>query len=286
MKVQKEYDAADGSATPGEVFTASIGNRSIIPAGKELSYMRMGLKGAVATSAVVIEDFGDLLSEYVLFVGSETRLKLDSQDLCALHKFYYGGFLHIGENTDATGNDYIGGVKIPVYAPADPAKPFTHAATRTAVTNIATETIALSTYWDMEEVGRKAIHAVKLTHTTAGGAGFEQLNFGIPRVGKLIGLIFEIPNGFDDTNIDTSIQRFRILVEGVEHSQFNILSDGVPLNDQNYVAPAPHGDLLRPYLAFDFRPAGYDAKANRLTLAIDIQDVSDAIAIIPILEVA
>ena len=248
--------------------------------------LKIGLKGAVATAAVVIEDFADLVSEYTLRVGAETRIAMDLQDLAALMAFYYKELPAIGENTDATGNDFIGGLKVPVYAKADPSKPLTHSAERTAVTNISTETIAVSGYWDDTDGGGKPIHAVKVPYTTAAAAGYDTPAFRIAPVGKLLGLIIEQPNGFADGNIDVSVQRLRILRDGQLHSQFNALADFTPAALIDYVTPSPMADLLRPYLLLDLRGSGLDAKANELTLQIDVQDVSDAISIIPVMEVA
>lgn len=287
MKFTKLYDAADGSATPGRVFTASIPNENINPGGSVLSYIMLGLKGAVSTAAVVIEDFAGLLSEYVLFVGAETRIKGDAADLAAISHFYEGVTPRIGENTDATGNDFLGGIKIPVYAPVEASKPMSHAATRTAVTNIGTETIAADAAYDSGEANRKPIHAVRVNHTTAGSAGVEQLSMPIPPVGVLKALLLDIPNGFADGNIDISVQRIKIMRDGVEHSQLNALSAVKANTAIDYVTPSPLADLLRPFLFFDFRDSGINVKDGaKWTLALDVQDASDAIGIIPILEMA
>lgn len=286
MKVAKIWDGTDPGNTPGRVFTASISQETIVPEGAFLHFLKLGVKGAVSTAAVVIEDFADLVSEYTLRVGAENRIVMDLQDLCALMAFYYKELPTIGENTDATGNDFIGGLKVPVYQKADPSKPFTHSAERTAVTNIGTETIAASAYWDDTDGGGKPIHAVKVPYTTAAAAGYDTPAFRIAPVGKLLGLIIEVPNGFADGNIDVSVQRLRILKDGQLHSQFNTLADFTPATVIDYVTPSPMADLLRPYLLLDLRGSGLDAKANELTLQLDVQDVSDAISIIPVMEVA
>ncbi len=285
MRTSKIYDAADGSATPGRVFTASINQETIVPNGEALLMMKMGLKGAVSTAAVVIEDFADLLSEYVFRVGAEERIVMDAQDLCALMAFYYNELPTIGENTDATGNDFLGGIKIPVYEKADAAKPFTHSAERTAVTNIATETLALTGYWAGLPAGKLPIHARKISHTTAGSAGLETLDFRIVPKGRMIGLIIEQPNGFADGNIDTSIQRVKLLVNGEQHSHFNTLSDFTSPATIDFVTPSPMADLLRPYIVLDLRPDGLDVKGQEVTIQLDVQDVSDAVSIIPVIEV-
>lgn len=285
MRVSKIWDAADGSATPGRVFTASIAQESVPADGAQLDYLKMGVKGAVSTAAVVIETFADLVAPLTLRFGSENRIVLNLDELCALMAFYYGMVPAIGENTDNIGNDFIGGLKIPVYQKADSSKQFLVSADRAAQTNIATETIALTGYWDTGETGRKPIHAVRIAHTTAGSAGVETLGFRIVPEGNLIGLIIETPNGFADGNIDTSVQRVKILSNGKKVAEFNDLADHSPADELDYVTPSPLSDLLRKFRTFDLRPIGLNAKAEELVVQLDVQDVSDAVVIIPVIEI-
>ena len=192
----------------------------------------------------------------------------------------------IGENTDATGNNFIGNVKVPIFATVDATKPFTHSAERTAVTNAATETLAISAYYD-ETLGEgKPIHAVKVPYTTAAAAGYDTPAFRVAPVGKLRYLIIRQPNGFADGNIDVSVQRVRILVNGQTHTQFNSLADAVAYPGVDLVTPSPVADLFRPYLIFDLGLSGLDTKSQEVTLQLDVQDVSDAISIIPVIELA
>ena len=284
MKIAKVYEGTDPGATPGRVFTASIPQETIIPEGKFLHFLKIGLKHAVATAAVVIEDTATILSEYVFRVGAENRIIADLQDLCAISWAYFREPIVIGENTDATGNNFIGGVKVPVFSAADQAKPFTHSAERTAVTNAATETLGISAYYDETNGGKKAIHAVKVPYTTAGAAGYDTPAFRIAPVGTLRFLIIRQPNGFADGNIDVSVQRVRLMVNGQVHSQLNALVDAVPYPGIDLVTPGPIADLFRPYLIFDLGETGLDCKNQEVTLQLDVQDVSDAIDIIPVLE--
>jgi len=286
MKIVKVYEGTDPGATPGRVFTASISQETIIPEGKVLNYLKVSIKGAVATAAVVIETFAGLLSEYVFRVGAENRIIGNLADLCAIHWAVFREAIVIGENTDATGNDFIAGVKIPVFANADPAKPFTHSAERTAQTNISSETIGMSAYYGDTAMGGKPIHAVKVPYTTAAAAGYDTPAFRVAPVGRLRYLIISQPNGFADGNIDVSVQRVRILINGQVHSQLNALTDAVPYVGVDLVTPSPVADLMRPYLIFDLGEDGIDTKAQEVTLQLDVQDVSDAISIIPVIELA
>lgn len=284
MKISKVWDAADGSATPGRVFTASIAQEAIPNDGEELSFLKLGVKGAVSTAAVALETFAGLVAPFTLRQGPDNKIVLNLDELVALMAFYYKEIPSCGENTDATGNDFLGGVKIPVYAKADAAKQFLVQADRTAVTNIGTETIALSAYFDMAEANRKPIHAVRIAHTTAGSTGIETLGARIVPEGKLIGLIIKEANGFNDGNIDVSVQRVKILANGRKVAEFNNLADHTPAEIEDYVTPLPIADLLRQFRFFDLRPAGLDAKTQELVVQLDVQDVSDSVVIIPVIE--
>ena len=286
MKVQKIWDAADGSATPGRVFTASIAQEAIPSGGTQLDYLKLGVKGAVSSSAVVIETFATLIQPFTLRYGGDNRIVLNLDELCGLMDFYYGDGLTIGENTDNTGTDFIGNLKVPVYEKVDPSKQFLIQADRNAVTNIATETIAITGYFDTGEANRKPIHCVRIAHTTSGSAGLETLGSQVVPEGQMIGVIVKVPNGFADGNIDTSIQRLKVLQNGKVVAEFNDLADAGTSQLVDFVTPTPVADLLRQFRAFDLRPAGLDAKGSQLTFQVDVQDVSDACVFMPVIEIA
>ncbi len=286
MRPSKVYDGSDPGGTPGRVFTASIGQETIVPEGAFLDHVSLGLKGAVASAAVVIETFAGVLAEYSLRVGAETRIQANMRQLCALMALYYKDLPMIWENTDATGNDFIGNVQVPIQAPVDAAKPITHAATYATQTNIATETLAITAYWDAEAGDRKPIHAVSIGHTTAGSAGYEVMGFRLAPVGKLVGLIIQNLNEFADGNIDVSVQRVRILVNGQNFGQLNALADATRWVGRSVGVLDPMDDLLREFDCYDLGKSGIDCKDQEVVLSLDVQDASDAITILPIIEMA
>jgi hypothetical protein len=132
--------------------------------------------------------------------------------------------------------------------------------------------------------GMKPIHAVRIPHTTVGTAGLEQFGPKMPAVGLLKKLIVKVPNGFADGNIDTSIQRVKVYDDSQLVAEFNDLGDAVTLGDVDYVTPTPYGDLMRQFRVFDFGDAGIDTTKGTISLAFDVQDVSDACVFIPVLE--
>ena len=287
MRVAKHWDGTDPGGTPGRIFTASIPQERLVAEGPFLDHITLGLKGAIATAAVTVEDFAAVLSTFTFRVGPDNRIIGNMLDLIALMGFYYGRIPAIGENTDATGNDFVGGVKVPIQAPTEADKEFLASAERTAVTNVATETLSLYGHYDEDANGKKPIHYVLIQHTSAGAAGYETLSAQIVPVGKLVGVIIGSPaaSGFTDANIDVSVQRLRILADGKVHSSFNALGENSPASIIDFVTPAPIADLLRNYAYYDLRPSGIDAKAQRLTLQIDVQDASDALRILPVIEI-
>jgi len=285
MNIRKVWDAADGSATPGRVFTATIAQEVIPTAGTQLDYLKMGVKGAVSTAAVAIETFAGLIAPFTLRKGAANRIVLNLDELVALSLFYYKNKIAIGENTDATGTDFLGNIMIPVNDKFDAANQFLVQADRVAQTNIATETVSLTSYADTESTPGLPVHAVRIAHTTSGTAGIEQMQSRIPAVGMLRGLIIKVPNGFSDANIDTSIQRLKIYDDMQLIAEFNDLGDAESLCELDYVTPSPLGDLTRQFRVFRFGDKGIDASKGTISVAFDVQDVSDAIVMIPVMDI-
>lgn len=286
MKVTKIWDAADGNAAPGRAFTASIPQEVIPGLGQQLDYLKMGVKGAVSTAAVVIETFAGLIAPFTLRKGAANRIVANLDELIALSAYMYGVAPRIGENTDNTGNDFLGDIRIPVYDKVDPANQFLVQADRAAQTNIATETVALTGYFDTGATDRKPIHYVRIPHTTAGSAGIEQLQPRIPAVGILKALIIKMPNGYADGVTAPSVQRVKIYDDSQVVAEFNTLADGLNLGGRtDIVTPDPQADLLRQFAVFDLGASGLDASKGTLSLGVDVQDVSDACVFLPVIEI-
>lgn len=277
------YDGADPGGTPGRVFTASIGQETIVPDDKFLDHLLMGLKGAVSTAAVAIEDFVGVLSEYNFKAGSETRIQLNMRQLVALMLFYYGDLPMIWENTDNTGNDFVNGVKVPIQETVDATRPLSHSATRTAVTNIGTETLAISGVYYKDNKGKKPIHAVRVPFTTAASTGYDQLGVTLPPIGDLIGVIVQQVAVFADGNIDISVQRLQMNVNGQPHSKLNAAAHSGGWAGRSVGVLDPMDDLLNPFSMWDFREDPIDLTKDKVEFAVDVEDTSDAITLIPVI---
>lgn len=285
MFISRVWDAAPPSATPGRVFTSSIGQEEIPQKAKFLDHLRIGLKGAVSTAAVTVEDFVGVLSLFTVRVGAETRIQMSGNDLVALMALYYKQRPYLGENSDNTGTDYVGGVKVPLHIPVDSNTRVYINADRTAVTNIGTETISVTAWWLDSNPGKKPIHAVVITDNTAGSTGMDQKNNVLPKVGRLVGLIVGIPaaSDFTDANIDISTQRINLLRDSQAVAELNALGDNEPAVEVNAVSQSIFGDLLGRYKMFDFREEGFNLKDGNYTLQFDTEDASDAVRIIPVI---
>ena len=286
MKIVKHWDGPDPGATPGRVFTASIGQEFLVPGGAFLSHLMLGLRGTIATTAIPIEEFIDTISEYDVWIGSELRIKLDGNDLCALSAYYAGVVPLVLENTDATGSLIAGGIKVPINAPVESTKPMSHAATKVTQTNVTVETLSVTGYYLNAKGNRKPVHAVVITLTSAAATGTDSFNFRLPPVGRLVKLIMAMPaaSDFTDTNIDVSFQRVKLIQDGVTVAEFNTLGDHRQVLVSNLLTQLPTDDLLSRYKNFDCSDEGFDLKAGVWTLTIDNQDASDALRIIPVIE--
>ena len=285
MKVVKVYDGTDPGGTPGRVFTASIGQEEITQDGAFLSWLMVGLKHAVATAAVVIETSVGLLSEYMLRIGSETRILMNMRQLCALMAFYFKELPFIWENTDATGNNFVGGVKVPIFAKMDATKKVSHSAAWVTQTNAATTTLAIDAYFDETDQGKKPVHAVAVSLTSAAATGYQLIDVILPQIGKLVGVIIQHATPFADGTIAVSIERLRLLINGQTHSQFNVLASSLGVPGVYNGTLEPIADLLNVFSFLDLRPSGLDLKTQEVKISIDVQDVSDAIVIIPVIEI-
>ena len=104
----------------------------------------------------------------------------------------------------------------------------------------------------------------------------------------MVGLILAYPaaSDFGEANVSVSANRVEIIRDGEVVGSLNTLASALHTEESEYLTKLPVGDLLHRYKRFDFRPEGFDLKEGVYNLAIDNQDVSDAIRIIPVIEVA
>lgn len=271
-------------STLGKAFTSSIDEQQIIKKAPHLHEFLMGLKADISTAAVTLEDFLGVMSKFTFKVGSEVRIQLRARDLVALMAFFYGR-LPTAYETGSTTDDKVLGIRIPVFEDFADGMSYSVSAERTAVTNVSTEVVNLSTIWTEQRVGGEPIHAVELAGTTPGATGESQLNNFLPRTGDLIGLLV-FNTAYPDADSDaSSVQRITLMVDGAKQSILDVAVGGMTGFASGLTAGDPLFDVLAPYSAFDFRAEPIDCKAKQVGLLIDTQDASDAFRIIPIMRV-
>lgn len=277
-------DGADPGANLGAAFTASIGETNIPPKGSFLSHFTIGLRGAVSTAAVALEAFVDVLNPFTFKVGQETRIQLRGRDLIALMAWYFKEMPMVWENTDNTGSDFVLGIKIPINEKIDPSNTYTYAATRNAVTNIGSETLALQATYLSDDKGRKPIIAVELPYTTAAATGYTQLGVKMPPLGKMIGLLVFNTTVPVDGAASFSIQRVQIMENGQQTSKLLGACSGVLPAGVADGTLSPIVDVLKGYQVYDFRDEPIDTKAAEITFSVDVQGTSEATRFIAVIE--
>lgn len=279
-------DGADPGANLGRSFTASINESSIPVKGEYMDHMLVSIKGTVTTAAVAIENFVDLLRPLSFKVGQETRIQLRGRDLIALMAWYYGDTPLMWENTDATGSDFVFGIKVPIQETMNKEQTYTWAATRSAVTNISGEELALQAVYNSNPKQHKPIIAVELPYTTAAATGYTQLGVQIPPLGKIIGLLVFNTAFPNDGSATFSVQRVQILEDGAATSKLLGACSGYLGSSASDGTLSPVNDLLSCYQSWDFRQDPIDAVGKAITFSVDVQTTSSPTRLIAIMEKA
>jgi hypothetical protein len=277
-------DGADPGANLGRTFTASLTETTIPVKGTYIDHMLIGVKGVVTTAAVAIETFAGLVTPFTFKVGQETRIQLRLRDLIAVMAWYYGDTPLMWENTDATGSDFILGIKVPIQETVNKDQTYTWSATRVAQTNISSEEFALQAVYNSNPKAKKPIVAVELPYTTAAASGYTQLGVQVPPLGKIIGLMIFNTAFPNDGSGTFSIQRVQILEDGASTSKLLGATSGFLGSSASDATLTPINDLLSPYQVWDFRDDPIDAVGKAITFSVDVETTSSATRLIAIME--
>jgi hypothetical protein len=278
------YQGADPGANIGGAFTASINERELVPKGKYLHELKIGLGATTSTAAVTLDTALDLLNPFILKAGAETRIQLRGRDLLALNIFMYAGVPQFWAANATSDNFAIMGLRVPVWETIDPNKTYAWSATRAAQTNMAAETIEVASRWNDAALQPKPIYAIEQPFTTPGATGRTQLNIQLPSIGKLIGLM--VFNNTDVTNTANTagVQRLQLYMNGQRFSQYNRGTSGA-INgfNQDNQELLMH-DVYKKYMFIDLRESPLDAKANQIGVEIDCESTSASARLIPIFQ--
>lgn len=277
---------ADPGGNLGSAFTASLPERELIPKAKYLHELLIGMKHDNATAANTAEASLDILQPFILKVGQETRIQLRGRDLVALQAFWYGEMPRIYEADAATDDFKVGGIRVPVYETIDRNQSYSWGATRVALTNASGEVLEVAGRWSDNILKPKPIYAVEQPFTTAAATGRTNLNIQLPRLGKLVGLIVFNTNAPTNTTDASSVQRVQLYIEGQRGPQYNIGTRGYVPGLQVGAQDSPPFDILAPYSFVDLREDPIDVKGQSVEIEVDVEDATDAVRIIPIIEKA
>lgn len=284
MFIDTLRDGADPGANLGAAFTSSLTETNIVPKGKFLDSIVIGIRGAITTAAVPIETFAGLLTPFTVKAGQETRIQLRLRDLIAVMSFYYDKTPLMWENTDATGQNFVLGVKIPIQETIDTAQVYTYSATRVAQTNVSSEEIAIQANYLDDSKGRKPIITVELPYTTSAATGYTNIGVQLPPVGKMVGLlVFNTAIPTDGTS-NFSVQRIQVQEDGTNTSKLLGACSGIRNTGISDGTLAPITDLLNAYQVFDFRDEPIDLVSKAVTFSVDVQSTSSAVRFIAVIE--
>lgn len=277
-------DGANPGGNLGAGFAANINATQIVPKGKYLDYLLIGLKGTVSTAAVTLEAFTGVLSQFTFKAGQETRIQLSMHDLIALMAAVYKQLPFAWENTDNTGSDFILGLKVPIWETIDPNTAYTYSAQYTAVTNITSPVLSITAvYEDSAPSGQTPIIAVPVNYTTAGATGSTSINARLTNLGSVKGLlVFNTTAPIDGADL-YDIQRIQLVESGKQTSLLTAACQDPLHGVSQYVSLLPFGEVLQPYQYYDFSPSPLDAKAGYVEFIVDVETVSEATRLIAII---
>lgn len=278
------FQGADPGGNLGGAFTASLSERELVAKAAYLHEFLIGLKHDNATAANTAEDSLNILQPFIFKVGQETRIQLRGRDLVALQAFMYGEMPLIFEADAATDDFKVLGIRIPIWEAIQQNVNYSWAATRVALTNASGEVLELAARWSDKKLRDRPIYAVEQPFTTAAATGRTNLNIQLPKLGNLIGIILFNTNAPTNTADASSVQRLQLYLNGVRGPQYNVGTRGwVPgfsYNEQD----SPPFDILQPYSFVDLREDPIDAKGQNIEVEVDVEDASDAVRLIPIIE--
>lgn len=277
-------DGSNPGGNLGQAFAANISSTQLAPKGTFLDHFVIGLKGTVGTAPVTLESAMGAISQFTFKAGQETRIQLSGGDLVALMAAFYKELPLAWENTDNTGSTFILGIKVPVQEKIDSGIAYTYSFNYTAVTNFTPVLLSMTAVYLNDGGTKKPIIAVPVSFTTPGATGSTSINARLTNLGNLIGLLLRNTTAPADGADLYDIQRVQ-LVESGKQTSLLIASNPSPLEGiSGYATLNPFGEMLHPYSYWDFSAEPYDVKSAYMEFIADVEVVSEATSLIPIVE--
>lgn len=276
-------DGTNPGGNLGVAFAANINATQIVPQGAFLDHLILGLQGTVGTAPVTLKTALLSISQFTLKAGQETRLQLSGQDLLALAMAVYGKKPFAWQNTDNTGNTFILGLKIPVFEKIDPTISYTYSFTYAAQTNFTSPTLALTAVYLNNAPSKSPIIAVPIPFTTPGATGTTSIGSRLTNLGQLAGLLLFQTTAPADGAVLYDIQRVQIVESGKQTSLLHTACPDILPGISDFVDGGNFGKALQSYSYWDFSDEPFDVKTAYLEFIADIEVISEATRLIPII---
>ncbi len=284
------FDGAVPGANLGGSFAASIQNLPVTPQPGEnyLESLLLSFKADDATAVVSLAAFLDLVNPLQFNAGAPLT-QIRGRDAFALSTAWYGIVPRYREGAIGE-DDKVAGIKVPVWAKTKPAEAWSFFITRVAVTNLSGEVLRLTGDFleKAPNTGRLDIRQIPVT--TPAALGITQLVPKLPKTGRLLGLLVfstSVPSFTVDT---ASIER--LFIDGAKTRYCDLhwqdLSAGLLYRPDSLASAgtqSPGVVALDNYGFADFRDDPIDLVAEDIAINADVGVVSEAVRLLPIIEV-
>lgn len=276
-------DGANPGGNLGQSFAANINSTQLAPKGKFLDYLIIGLKGAVSIAPVTVTTALAAISQFTFKAGQETRIQLNGRDLVALMSAFYKTLPLAWQNTDNTGTTYVLGIKVPIQETIDNNISYTYSFNYTAQTNFATPVLSMTAVYKESDGGKKPILAVPVAYTTPAATGTTSVNSRLTNLGNMAGLLIFNTTAPTDAGDVYDIQRVQLVENGKQTSLLTGANvDPLP-GIHGYADATKFGNVLQPYQYFDFSDEQVNVKDGYVEFIVDVETVSEATRLIPII---
>jgi hypothetical protein len=246
-------------------------------------------------------------------VANEPRIVLQGRDAFALSTAWYNKSPAYNEGATGT-TDTVFGVRIPLNIKVQPKELYSYSITRTAVTNISLEVVSAGLYsldhpplgfannvgatvvpktqggtgLTGPDVGRFDIR--QITATLPGATGFTQLVPKLPKIGLLRGLLVFSTTVPTNAAVTASIQRLQLSlptynpVDATWAELQTAFLDNIDFTRADATALVTR-QILQNYGWVELRDTPIDLVSNDLAVNVDAEVASDAVRLIPVIEI-
>ncbi len=250
--------------------------------------MSLSIFGQGAVAIVTLENFLGLVNPFV-FNAQEPRIVMRGRDLFALSMAWYSGVPFFFEGA-AAAQDKVFGIRIPLWVKPKSTEQYSWQATRAAVTNITVEQLGLTLLTRVNAPATGRIDAREIPFTTPAAAGITQIVPKLPKLGKLLGLLVFVTTAPTSSAQTSDVQS--LTIDGLKHRLASATwADLQSTFDQYFEETSGLGTVtvlqrnLTNYGFLDLRDEPIDLIGDDVAVSIDSEVVSEAVRLVPIIEV-